>query len=173
MVVNIYKKVLIFLLVLILLIHSYAFAEYSDYDYHVQTYKNDEEFDYCNITQWHEQGFTGKGVKVAVIDTKLDPALRFFDGKVSTAYTQPQPLVQNTHGQQVADIIHQVAPDAEIYSLYVYDEGKAIKWCIENDIDIINLSWSGIAVWNNEDVDAYNEGILLIKSSGNDGSRKK
>ena len=58
------------------------------------------------------------------------------------------------HGTAIAGIINDIAPNAEIYSVRIMDaENKAtlsrvvegIYWCIENDIDIINMSF-GTAV---------------------------
>jgi subtilisin len=85
-----------------------------------------------------------------------------------------------------------IAPGANLYILKVFtDEGEgrysaaieAIEWCIGtytdaiegNEIDIISMSWGsevdlgdpGIEPWINQ---AYNQGIILVGSAGNDGN---
>lgn len=72
-------------------------------------------------------------------------------------------------------------PNIELTSLRVLDEDNeapvsrviaAIEWAIDNDINILNLSW-GIDT-DNADLHnvikrAYNKGILIIAAAGNDG----
>ncbi len=85
-----------------------------------------------------------------------------------------------------------IAPGANLYILKVFtDDGEgrysaaveAIEWCIGthndtiegNEIHIISMSWGsevnlgdpGIEPWINQ---AYNQGIILIGSAGNDGN---
>ena len=83
------------------------------------------------------------------------------------------------HGTAIAGIINDIAPNAEIYSVRIMDaENKAtlsrvvegIYWCIENDIDIINMSFGTTvksAVLEKAIQDANDAGILLISSAGN------
>ena len=53
------------------------------------------------------------------------------------------------HGTAIASLIHALAPDAALWAVRVFDRGlatsmrrvvRAIDWCIENDIHIVNLS---------------------------------
>ncbi|MCA0971498.1 S8 family peptidase [Halobacillus litoralis] len=149
-------------------------------------------------------GYTGAGVKVAVIDSgvnadhpdlDIEKSISFVsDNAETTTVDESSPMDQAGHGTHVAGVIAAnfggervydqdvagVAPDVELYSLKAIakEEGstldiiEAINWCIENDIDIINLS-----VGSGEDTPlfeeavnkAYESGILIVGASGNDG----
>lgn len=86
------------------------------------------------------------------------------------------------HGTAVADIIHQVCPQAQIYSVKVMDSENrgrlsdvvaGIYWCMEQDVDIINMSFG-----TNVESDilqkaveaAAKQGIMMISSAGNGGA---
>ena len=104
-----------------------------------------------NIPYLHSRGITGKGVKVAVIDSRVSS----IPNKLTIAKTVSFCTNDNSdvHGYNVASIIGSkefgVAPDSDIYSLEVGDTTgedtmetviSAIDWCIQNNVDIINLS---------------------------------
>lgn len=53
------------------------------------------------------------------------------------------------HGTAIAAVLHQQAPEAQLFAVKVFDRTlatncdtviRAIDWCLHNDIDIINLS---------------------------------
>lgn len=114
--------------------------------------------------EWAWGGSTGAGVKVAVIDSGIDadhPAVGSVAGGVVLEYDQSEADgVRVTemphgdlygHGTACAAIIRSLAPDVELYSVRVLGErltGKArvfargIEWCIENGIQVANLSLS-------------------------------
>ena len=83
------------------------------------------------------------------------------------------------HGTAIAGIIHDIAPNAQIYSVRIMDaENKAtlsrvvegIYWCIDKDIDIINMSFGTTvesAVLKKAIQDANEAGILMVSSAGN------
>ena len=109
-----------------------------------------------NFSQW-----TGRGVKVAIIDSGIDPQhprLGRVKGGVEFAVNTRGKVIRGTgraladragHGTAVAGIIHRIAPAAELYSVRVFDEslradGRALlaglRWAIEFDMDVVNLS---------------------------------
>lgn len=133
-------------------------------------------------------GYTGKNVKIAVIDSGVatHPDLNVTE-RISFADFEDEGLSEDPigHGTHVAGIIGAedndigvkgVAPDASIYSVQVLgmaDIAKGIDWSIENDMDIINMSLG----WEMEDevvkylVDRANEaGILVVAAAGNEGN---
>ncbi|QIZ65937.1 S8 family peptidase [Geobacillus subterraneus] len=141
----------------------------------------------------HPQGVTGKGVKIAILDTGVDPShpdLRVAGGVCLLSSCPHSYQDDNGHGTHVAGIIAAkdneigtvgVAPDASIYAVKVldrYGEGNVsavlsgIEWAIEHDIDIINLSLAAP-----EDAPAlkaaiqkaYESGILVVAAAGNNG----
>ena len=103
---------------------------------------------------------TGRGVRVAIVDTGVDaehPALEgcvkstlevAFEGRqlVCRATSDGDPV---GHGTACAGIIHALAPEAELHSLRVIGHQAAgsleqllfgLKWAIDQDMDVINLS---------------------------------
>lgn len=137
-----------------------------------------------------QQGFTGKGVKVAVIDTGIasHPDLSI-EGGVSTVDYTSSYIDDNGHGTHVAGIIgakHNgigtvgIAPDAQLFAVKSLNEAgrgnlddilEAIDWSITNDMDIINLSLSTTfdSKILHDMVDKANqEGILMVAAAGND-----
>jgi len=122
---------------------------------------------FADITpDWAWKGSTGKGVRVAVVDSGIEhdhPALDGcvrggvvveFDSKSEEQYRikpDDKPVDVSGHGTACAGIIHAIAPDAEIYSVRVLGRnmgGRAIQfaagldWTIENDMQVVNLSLS-------------------------------
>lgn len=139
-------------------------------------------------------GYTGKGVKVAVLDTGFDPHDEITYAGGASAFDTPYTSDENGHGTHVAGIIgahmgtyvQGIAPDVSLYGYKTsrivngQREGhtghilQGINWAIENDMDIINLS-SG---WRNHSQIVYNaivnaveNDILFITSAGNEGEK--
>jgi subtilisin len=116
--------------------------------------------------EWAFGGSTGKGIRVAVVDSGVEhdhPALDdCVRGGVVVEYdpdaenliryeAEDQPCDLAGHGTACAGIIHSLAPEAEIFSVRVLGsnmQGRAIQfaggldWAIENDIQVVNLSLS-------------------------------
>ena len=104
-------------------------------------------------------GYTGKGVKIAVIDSGINskhPDLNVVGG--ASMIDNSAFIDENGHGTHVAGVIAALnnsigvvgaAPDAEIYSVKVLSSNGAgtledvldgIQWAIDHKMDIINLS---------------------------------
>ncbi|HDS44745.1 MAG TPA: PKD domain-containing protein [Methanomicrobia archaeon] len=146
----------------------------------------------------HAGGNTGEGIKVAILDTGIDythPDLAAnYAGGTDCADKDDDPMDVGGHGTHCAGIVAAalndagvigVAPGAELYAVKVFtDSGggsysdviSALEWCIENDIQVISMSFGssyrsgdpGIEPWINA---AYNAGIVLVGAAGNDGNR--
>lgn len=134
--------------------------------------------------QWGET--TGEGIKVAVLDTgkpnhpdiKVAGAVSFVDAPVDDV---------SGHATHVAGIIAAngkikgVAPGVELYCLKVATSGgsiskeaivRALRWCRENRIDVVNMSFGGPspdAAVEAELKACYEAGIVLVASAGNFG----
>ena len=133
-------------------------------------------------------------VKVAVLDSGID-----FSENVNVVERKDftgediSPLYEDAtgHGTAVAavigasgegDTIKGINPDVEIYSAKILDENNrasidkvvnAIEWAIEKKVNIINMSFSkksDSATLHNAIKRAYNAGILMVASTGNEGS---
>jgi subtilisin family serine protease len=108
---------------------------------------------------WAWEGSTGAGVKVAVIDSGVDPThpavgavngyvtITDHDGRIEV--TSDHHEDDYGHGTACAGIIRAVAPDCEIYSVKVLGANllgqglvfaAGLKWAIENQMQVCNLS---------------------------------
>jgi subtilisin family serine protease len=140
-----------------------------------------------------DNGYTGKGVKVAVLDTGIDTHhddLAVAGGASFVDYTTSYDD-DNGHGTHVAGIIGAknndigvvgVAPDASLYAVKVLDQTgtgylsdviSGIDWAIDNQMDIINLSMTTVvdSTALHEAVDkAYSNGLLVVAAAGNTGN---
>ena len=135
-------------------------------------------------------GLTGKGVKIALIDTGVNekhPDLNIAGGVSFVEYTKSYED-DNGHGTHVAGIIGAldndigtvgVAPDAELYAIKALDAAgngrqadmiAGIEWAINHQVDIINISITskeGSTALKQELEKAYSKGILIVAAAGN------
>ena len=143
-------------------------------------------------TVW-KSGLTGKGVKVAVIDTGVNtthPDLEIQKGISVVSYTTSFED-DNGHGTNVAGILAAkdndigiigMAPDVELYVVKAFDSNgdgyhshliKGIEWAVNEGVDIINLSVGskaysiGLLAATN---DAYKKGVIIVAAAGNGGN---
>ncbi|UVI30547.1 S8 family peptidase [Paenibacillus spongiae] len=140
---------------------------------------------------------TGHRIKIGVIDTGVDynhPDLRQSLGRgINLLNRSALPYDNNGHGTHIAGTIAAanqmqgmigVAPRATIFpvkafdhngSAFVSDIVMGIEWCVRNRMDIINMSFGmktrSKSLLNAVNI-AYNAGIIIIASSGNDAKRK-
>lgn len=85
------------------------------------------------------------------------------------------------HGTAVASIISDIDENAELYSVKIMDKDnratlssvvEGIYWCIDHDIDIINMSFGTDVqsqILHKAIQDAADAGILIVSSAGNSG----
>lgn len=101
-------------------------------------------------------GYIGRGVKVGIIDSGVNPAHPHVGGVAGGIRISPNEddrasdyLDYLGHGTAVAGAIREKAPEAELYAVKVFDRAlttnieiiiKALDWCVENNIAVINLS---------------------------------
>lgn len=138
---------------------------------------------------------TGKGIIVGVIDTEVSTAHPALTGRVvkQKNYTKEPWGNPGAHGTAVAGIIGSndaaytgMAPEATIYNYKIlgyngllngtnFDGGLAIQDAVVDGVNIANCSWgdgpagdgtSRLALACNN---AWNLGMSIIKSAGNDG----
>lgn len=138
-------------------------------------------------------GSTGKGVRVAIVDSGVDDehpevagAVR---GWVEPAVADDGTVTYRTerhgdafgHGTACAGIIRKVAPEAEIWSVRVLGprlSGKGpvfaagLRWAVENGMDVVNLSLGTtkreLFAPLHDIVDAaYHRGVTLVGAANN------
>lgn len=138
-------------------------------------------------------------VKVAVMDTGVSASddinvagrVNFIEGEEDV-----HPLYEDVsgHGTSVASIIAAqdnnigitgINPDVELYSVKVLNDQKTaslsnvikgIYWCMDNDIDVINMSFGTLAkseILEEVIKEAESKGILMIAAAGNNGSENE
>ncbi|MBI4669423.1 MAG: S8 family peptidase [Elusimicrobia bacterium] len=136
----------------------------------------------------------GAGVKVAIVDTGIDPEHPELKANIKgghNAIDKDQPWADDHfHGTHVAGItaavlngegVVGVAPQAELYAVKVLSKDGSgsifgiiggIMWCIENGMDVINMSLGadqGNFMFEYAIQAAYNAGIVVVAAAGNSG----
>lgn len=138
----------------------------------------------------------GRGVKVAVIDTGIDPAHPDLRGAVAGGFnavdvSKPGEWSDKEgHGTHVAgtigarrdgDGVVGVAPQASLYSVRVLDENgngtyddviAGIQWAVDNGVQVANMSLGadeGSPALEQAVKEASRRGLLIIAASGNAG----
>lgn len=141
----------------------------------------------------HCMGYSGLGIKVAVLDSGLDKWLSVnVNGAIDLVMENGEEDTDDLtgHGTAVSSIISApfdneeligVAPNAELFVIKVLDSQNSspvsrviegIDWCIENDIDVINLSFGtgNYSMSLNEKIqEATQKGLIIVSSAGNNG----
>ncbi len=146
--------------------------------------------------EWAWGGSTGKGVRVAVVDSGIEydhPAVGGqVRGGVIVEYDESvedcvriepddQPQDASGHGTACAGIIHALAPEAELYSVRVLGRnmrGRAIQfanglnWAVENGMEVVNLSLSTAkqeyyALFHELADSAYFRNVVLVSAVNN------
>ena len=112
--------------------------------------------------EWAFAGATGKGVKVCVLDSGVEPGhprVGELAGAVSISLDEDgAPIATEDtegdlcgHGTACAGVIRSIAPDAEIYSVRVLGAGfkgsgrillAGLRWAVGQDFDVVNMSLS-------------------------------
>lgn len=148
-------------------------------------------------TQSHQAGYTGQGVKVAILDTGIDKSHPDLSSNVKGGYSVFTDAANSNpyndvhgHGTHVAGTVAAlnnnigvigVAYDAELYAVKVLDNygsgsyagiAQGIEWAVNNGAQIINMSLGGSSsstILENMCNQAYNSGVLLVAAAGNSG----
>ena len=125
-----------------------------------------------NIDKWVGRMKDEKPIKFAILDKKFNTqspgAEKLYKGMVKGVNGFDTTEI-SSHGSAVAHIIHQAHDDCLIYCLRGRTED--VHWCIENNVDIINISLSMVNKQGFEE--ALNEfvakGGWVFASAGNYG----
>jgi subtilisin family serine protease len=140
--------------------------------------------------EWAWGGSTGKGVRVAIVDSGVDPDHPLV-GKVQQAVTIGDPdkveVLPDTegdlcgHGTACAGIVRSIAPDCEIVSVRVLGAGytgsgpvlmAGLEWAVDEKFDLINMSLSTTKRQFSEFLheladDAYFNNTMIVASAHN------
>ncbi len=135
---------------------------------------------------WHAAGLAGQSIRVGVLDLGFGGYRELLgtelpEGVVakSFVYGKAPEESNEVHGTACAEIVHETAPEAELFLAY-YDgsmvaQGQAVEWLLQQNVHII--SHSAGAIWgpmdgSGEDArfvdDVAAKGVLWINSAGNE-----
>ena len=139
------------------------------------------------IKELHNFGVTGKGIKVAIIDSSFAKANDKL--KIKQTINLDNNVRYSDHATACASIIKSsefgIAPDCEIYSLALTNKGVTVEsakelanyimWCVDNSIDIISISMGfGENIECHELLEACmyadKAGITIVAGAGNNGN---
>ena len=139
-------------------------------------------FELHNIDKAHEQGYTGKGVNIGIVDSIFNPNHEFLSGKfleppINNTYSEPT----NNHGNHIAGIAAAVRTDGANYG--VAYNSKIVAY---GNLGMSNyytgfgaMLTHNVRVINNSHTAFYpqfvefarqNNSILIVYASGNDGA---
>jgi subtilisin family serine protease len=132
---------------------------------------------------WQEAGWTGKGVRIAVLDVGFADAEALLDSELPADLTLPSDPGSSSHGTAVAEIIHDIAPGAELMLLRLSTDTEflaAVDDAIEAEADIICAAIGFDNIWPADGsspvslavTDAeQSHGILWVAAAGNEAQR--
>lgn len=136
---------------------------------------------------WHERGFRGQGARIAVIDQ----GFRGFQDRVggelperiyTRSFIADEPSIDSVseHGTGVAEIVYDMAPDADLFLVTVSNEvelGNAVEWLKKEGVHVISFSLGALAapvdgssMLDKIVDDARLNGILWVSAAGNYGN---
>ncbi|MCX5751692.1 MAG: S8 family serine peptidase [Candidatus Saganbacteria bacterium] len=136
---------------------------------------------------WHLAGYRGKGLKIAVIDrfggygqsmVKGDLPLNCIKKDFSATQDEGTGVEDGRHGINCAEIVYDIAPEAQLYLLSVDDSNgsfkKLVDYLIEEKVDIVSQSAShycgpfdGTSAISQLIKKAKDAGIVWVNSAGN------
>ncbi|HUN22224.1 MAG TPA: S8 family serine peptidase [Anaerolineales bacterium] len=134
---------------------------------------------------WHQQGFLGAGVKIAVLDMGFSGYQALLGEElpenVTTAAFGADSIDADSenHGTACAEIVHEMAPEAELYLVYFDGSFTALSQAIDylktQDIDIVSYSAGtsyGPKDGTGPDAQLVDEmaslGVLWVSAAGNE-----
>jgi hypothetical protein len=154
--------------------------------------KNSNVLSLLNIPYLHSRGITGKGIKVALMESFIKSSeeltIKGWYDTINEKYYDTQPSSISgaqtvNHSYHMASLIkgkqRGVAPDCEFYNVVVegdidYETAleRCVDWCIENKIKVISdsLGFEGetnFLKYFNIAKKAYDNGIVIVQGIGN------
>ena len=133
---------------------------------------------------------SGGAIKVGIIDTGIDPGHPDLNvaGGVNTINTRKSFKDDNGHGTHVAGTVAAVdnelgvigvAHSVELYAIKAFNKRglaftsdiiEGIQWCVENEIQVINMSFGSSVSSSSEQMAiqaAYAAGVVMVAAAGN------
>lgn len=123
------------------------------------------------VNDWHSSGVTGEGVLVGVLDVTfggLENAL----GSELPAEVGKTPASLggiNVHGTAVAEIVHDIAPGADLHLYEFATEVEFYERCdqiVADGVDVVNASIGFDNVWHADGTSPYTQTVELVVDAG-------
>ena len=151
----------------------------------IETGVSGEEVGAALASAWHEKGFTGKGVKIAIIDggfaglAERQAAGELPANVVTQDFCGGELSTSDDHGTAVAEIVHEMAPDAQLYLVCVgteVDFATAVGYAKSQGVTVVNQSMGWQGPFRDDGsgpigaavADARASGILWVNAAGNE-----
>ena len=136
---------------------------------------------------------TGRGINVAIVDSGIDadhPGIGAISGGTEFSLEPDDRIVTGTdyrdcagHGTACAGIVRKKAPDANLFSIRIFDESlgtdgrllvAALHWAAAHGMDVVNLSLGTSDVTSRERLAAAcrracDAGVILVAADHNEG----
>lgn len=91
----------------------------------------------------HEQGITGEGVRVGIIDIGFEPTNEHIVDNIEEIRGDSTGRI--SHGTATAEVVTDVAPNSSLYLASISGEleyASAVDWLVAQDVDVIVMSLS-------------------------------
>ncbi len=157
----------------------------------------DQSVSHIGVPPVWNAGYRGTGIKVAIVDTGIDPNHPDFQGRIAAgaSFVGGSWVDENGHGTHVAGIVagsgsalggkyRGVAPEALLYVARSLDKNgggsmstvmAGVEWAVEQGVQVINLSLGGAGSSDGSDAlsmtcnAAVARGIVVCVAAGNAG----
>ena len=137
---------------------------------------------------------TGHGVRVAIVDSGVDPGhprIRSIAGGVALSLGPDGEIVSGRdftdragHGTACAGIIRRKALEADLFSIRIFDESlqtegrllvAALQWAIDHRMDVVNMSLGTTDATNRDSLariclQTCEAGLILVAAENNEGA---
>jgi hypothetical protein len=142
-----------------------------------------------NASAWQGAGITGAGVKVAVLDLGFQGYEAKLGDDLPASVTAMSFVAGGdiygggiAHGTGVAEIVHEMAPDAELYFANFSTEvelANAVAWLGAQGVQVINASWGyftsgpgdGTGIVDDIIADSVDAGVFWSVAAGNHAAK--
>jgi len=129
-----------------------------------------------NADDWQAAGLNGSGVKMAVLDLGFQGYTSLLGTELPASVTTRSFRADGditgggeVHGAAVAEIVHDVAPDAQMYLVNQQTDVEflnAVDWLIAQDVDVINFSAGWPVIGRGDGTGYINQKVSQAVSSG-------
>jgi hypothetical protein len=138
---------------------------------YAQVKETTEGYDAMFLRDWQDLGLTGAGVRVAIIDVGFLGYENLLGSElpssVGTEFVGDHTVTE--HGTAVAEIIHDIAPDAQL-TLYSFETEvefyEACQRALDNGEYLVNASIGWDNVWHLDDTSPITQAVNTLADHG-------